>query len=91
VACVTLSSITHAPQRDLRERRSRIRVLAEILLRWLQRPRAKERVGGIDLDSMSECELEKLYAGPVRPATLDDTVLAALVDHVLAGDELGPS
>jgi hypothetical protein len=32
-----------------------------------------------------------LYAGLVGLATLDETVLAALVVQVLAGDELGSS
>jgi transposase len=60
---------------------------AEVLLRWLQRPRVEERVGGVDLDSMSERELERLHSGLVRLASMDETVLAALVEHVLAGDE----
>ena len=60
---------------------------AEILRRWLQRPRAEERVGGVDLDSMSERELERLYAGLLKLAAMDATVLAALVEQVLAGDE----
>jgi hypothetical protein len=55
----------------------------------LQRPRAEERVGGIDLDSLSERELERLHAGFVKLASMDDSVLAALVEQVLAGDELG--
>ena len=33
------------------------------LPRWLQRRRVDERVGGVDLDSMSERELERLCAG----------------------------
>ena len=64
---------------------------AEILLRWLQRPRAEERVGGVDLDSMSERELERLHAGLARLARLDETELAALLEHVLAGNKLGSS
>jgi hypothetical protein len=40
---------------------------------------------------MSERELERLYAGLLRLASLDETVLAALVEHVLAGDELASS
>ena len=64
---------------------------AEILLRWLQRPRTEERVGGVDLDLLSEAELEQLYAGLVRLARLDGTELAALVEHVLAANELGSS
>jgi hypothetical protein len=34
----------------------------------LQRPRAEERVGGVDLDSMSERELERLHAGLLKLA-----------------------
>jgi hypothetical protein len=37
-------------ERGLRERAVSDPRAAEILLRWLQRPRAKERVGGVDLD-----------------------------------------
>jgi hypothetical protein len=48
---------------------------AEILLRWLQRPRAEERVGGVDLDSMSERELERLHAGLLSLAALPDEEL----------------
>jgi hypothetical protein len=45
----------------------------------------------MDLDSLSEAPLERLYAGLVRLATMDEAVLAALVEHVLAGDELASS
>ena len=61
---------------------------AEILLRWLQRPR-QDNPPGVDLDAMSEARLERLHAGLVKLASLDETVLAALVEHVLASDELG--
>ena len=47
----------------------------------------RRRVGGLDLDALSERQLERLYAGLLRLASLDATVLAALVEHVLAGDE----
>jgi hypothetical protein len=57
---------------------------AEILLRWLQRPRAEERVGGVDLDSMSERELERLYAGLLKLAALPEEHLHALLTTVLA-------
>jgi hypothetical protein len=43
-------------------------------------------VGGVDLDSLSEPQLERLYAGLLKLASLDGTVLAALVERVLAGD-----
>jgi hypothetical protein len=57
---------------------------AEILLPWLTRPRAEERVGGVDLDSMSEHELERLYAGLLKLAALPDEELRALVGSLLA-------
>jgi hypothetical protein len=38
-----------------------------------------------------EAQLELLYAGLMRLARLDETVLAALIEHVLASDELGSS
>jgi hypothetical protein len=41
----------------------------------------------VDLDALSEPELERLYAGLVRLASMDATVLSALVEQVLAGDE----
>jgi hypothetical protein len=40
---------------------------------------------------MSERELERLYAGLLKLAALDEPVLAALVQQVLAGDEAVPS
>jgi predicted GNAT family N-acyltransferase len=40
---------------------------------------------------LSEAELEQLYAGFVRLARLDGTELAALLEHVLAGNEPGLS
>jgi hypothetical protein len=40
---------------------------------------------------MSERELERLHSGLVRLASMDETVLAVLVEHVLAGDEAGSS
>jgi hypothetical protein len=64
---------------------------AEILLRWLQRPRAEERVGGVDLDSMSERELERLHAGLLRLAALPDEELQALVASLLECEQLASS
>jgi hypothetical protein len=64
---------------------------AEILLSWLQRARPPEATPGVDLDAMSEAQLERLHAGLVKLATMDELVLAALVEQVLAGDELGSS
>ena len=64
---------------------------AEILLRRLQRPRADERVPGVDLDSMSESELERLHAGLLKLAALPDEELRALVGSLLEGEELASS
>jgi hypothetical protein len=41
----------------------------------------------VDLDAMSEAQLERLYVSVVRLASMDDTVLAALVEHLLSGEE----
>jgi hypothetical protein len=46
-------------------------------------------LGVWNLESMSEHELERLYAGLVRLASMDETELAALVEQVLPGEELG--
>ena len=74
---------------DLRERAVSDPRAAEIRLRWLQRgARTTHRV---DLDAMSEGPLEHLHAGLVKLALLDDTVLAALLEQVLADDELASS
>jgi hypothetical protein len=59
-------------------------------LRWLQRPR-QDNPPGVDLDAMSEAQLERLHAGLVELAAMDEIVLAALVEQVLAGDELTSS
>jgi len=56
-----------------------------------ERPRAEERVGGVDLGSMSERELERLYAGLLRLATPPDEELHALIGSLLGGDELASS
>ncbi len=42
----------------------------------------------MDIDGVSEAQLERLHAGLVKLASLDDAVLAALVEQVLADDEL---
>jgi hypothetical protein len=60
---------------------------AEILLRWLQRPRPVAETPGVDLDSMSEAELERLYAGLTRLAELPPNELQALVQGLLADKE----
>jgi hypothetical protein len=78
-------------ERRLRERAVSDPRAAEILLRWLQRPRTGERVGGGDIDSMSERELERLHAGLLRLAALPDEELRALVASLLEGEELDSS
>jgi hypothetical protein len=70
----------------LRERAVSDPRAAEILLRWLQRPRVEERVGGVDLDSMSERELERLYAGLLKLAALPEEHLHSLLTNVLADE-----
>jgi hypothetical protein len=74
-------------ERGLRERAVSDPRAAEILLRWMQRPKPVDETGGVDLDSMSTPELERLYAGLTRLAALSERELGALVRHVLAEDE----
>jgi hypothetical protein len=40
----------------------------------------------VDFDAISEAQLERLHAGLVKLASMNDSVLA-LVEQVLAGDE----
>jgi hypothetical protein len=70
----------------LRERAVSDPRAAEIL-RWLQRPRVEVRVGGVDLDSLSERELERLHAGLLKLAALPGRELKALVGSLLADKE----
>lgn len=74
-------------ERGLREGAVTDPCAAEILLRWLQRARPPQATPGVDLDAMSEAQPECSHAGLVKLASMDDTVLAVLVEHVLAGDE----
>jgi hypothetical protein len=53
--------------------------------------RPPEGFPGVDLDSLPETQLEDSYADLVRLASMDETVLAALVEQVLAGEEFGSS
>jgi hypothetical protein len=69
----------------LRERAVSDPRAAEILLRWLQRPRVEKRVGGVDLDSLSERELERLHAGLLKVAALPEVELRALGGSLLEG------
>jgi hypothetical protein len=72
----------------LRERAASDRRAAKILLRWMQRARPSETTPCVDLDALSEPRLERLHAGLLKLASLDVTVLAALVERVLASDGL---
>jgi hypothetical protein len=56
---------------------------AEILLRWMQRPKPAAETPGVDLDSMSVRELERLTQGS-RAWRLSDKELHALVASLLA-------
>ena len=46
---------------------------------------------GVGLDAMSEAQLERLHAGLVSLASIDEPVLAALVEDVLGDDEFASS
>jgi hypothetical protein len=74
-------------ERGLRERAVSDPRAAEILLRWLHRPRPIDETPGVDFDSMSEAQLESLYAGLVRIATLPPNELQVLVQSLLADNE----
>jgi len=49
------------------------------------------RTAGVDLDALSESQLERLYAGLVKLASMPDEEHQALVEHLLADDKLGSS
>jgi hypothetical protein len=57
---------------------------AEILLRWLPRPR-RDEVGDVDLDGLSEAQLERLRKGLTTLCSMEDSQFRAVVDAVLAG------
>jgi hypothetical protein len=78
-------------ERGLRERAVTSARDAEVLLRWRQAVRPPDSPPGVDLDSISEKQLERLYSGLVRLASMEETTLAALVEHVLGDDELTSS
>jgi hypothetical protein len=59
---------------------------AEVLLRWLDRPR-NDTVEGVDLDALSTPQLERLHAGLVRIAALPRKELQALVKSLLVDKE----
>jgi hypothetical protein len=83
--------VVHWEERGLRERAVTSARDAEVLLRWRQTVRPPDAPPGVGLDAMSEAKLERLHAGLVRLASLDDTILAALLEQVLADDELASS
>ena len=74
-------------ERGLRERAVSDPRAAEILLRWLQRPRPVDETPGVDLDSMSVAQLERLYAGLTRLAAQPPNELQVLVQSLLADNE----
>jgi hypothetical protein len=78
-------------ERGLRDRAVSDPRAAEILLRWLQRPRPVLETPGVDLEAMSEAQLERLYAGLTRLAALPATELQSLVANLLADDGLASS
>jgi hypothetical protein len=78
-------------ERGLRDRAVSDPRAAEILLRWLQRPRPVLETPGVDLEAMSEAQLERLYAGLTRLAALPATELQTLVASLLADDGLASS
>jgi hypothetical protein len=55
----------------------------------MQRQKPVEETPGVDLDSLSYAELERLHARLVRLTALPDNELAALLRHVLE-DEPDP-
>jgi hypothetical protein len=75
----------------LRERAVSDPRAAEIFLTCMQRARPPQATPGVDLDALSDAQLERLHAGLVKLASMDDAVLGALVEQVLADDELASS
>jgi hypothetical protein len=74
-------------ERGLRERAVTDPRAAEILLRWMQRPKPAAEAPGVDLDAMSEAELERLHAGLTRLAALPERELHALVTSLMAEEQ----
>jgi hypothetical protein len=74
-------------ERGLREKAVSDPRAAEILLRWLQRRKPVTETPGVDLEAMSEAELERLHAGLMRLAALPDKELHTLVTSVLAEEQ----
>jgi hypothetical protein len=59
-------------------------IFVSALIRQASISRTDERIHGVDLDSMSEAQLERLYAGLVRIAALPPKELQGLVESLLA-------
>jgi hypothetical protein len=74
-------------ERGLRERAVTSARDAEVLLRWRQTVRPPDGPPGVDLDSMSERELERSYAGLLKLAALPDKELRAVIASLLAEAE----
>jgi hypothetical protein len=66
---------------------------AEVLLRWRHTVRPPEVTPGVDLDALSEAQLERAFVRGFGAAlaSMDEAVLDALVEHVLGGEELDSS
>jgi hypothetical protein len=73
-------------ERGLRERAVNSARDAEVLLRWRQNVRINDAPPGVDFESMSDRELERLYAGLLRLAALPEEHLHALLTSVLADE-----
>jgi hypothetical protein len=71
-------------ERGLREKAVSDPRAAEILLRWLQRPR-REEVGDVDLDGLSRAELERLYKGLTTLCLLEESEFNRVIEACLAG------
>jgi hypothetical protein len=53
----------------------------------MQRPKPAAEAPGVDLDAMSEAELERLHAGLTRLAALPERELHALVTSLMAEEQ----
>jgi hypothetical protein len=71
-------------ERGLREKAVSDPRAAEILLRWMQRPR-REDVGDVDLDGLSRAELERLYKGLTALCLLEESEFNRVIEACLAG------
>jgi hypothetical protein len=76
-------------ERGLREKAVTEPRAAEILLRWLQRPRGDE-VGAVDLDGLSRAELERLYKGLITLCLMEESEFNRVIEACLAGTLTAP-